>query len=238
MARPRRSDACQFHHITSRGNNRRSIYEDVVDREEFYGILDTSVERTGVLCHLDVLMGNHYHLFLQGPMTDVSELLFRVNHRYAVAYNGRHGRINHLFGRRFHCVPVPDLRGAQAVTTYIALNPVRAGFCADPADWPFGSYRTYAGTATPRPHVSTGLITGLFGPGRTLADACAAELGAERPGRPPLGTLLPSADDVTREHVIQAIKIFGHSYEDIARHYGVSVRTLFSWITTTGARHR
>jgi putative transposase len=230
MGRACRGDICGVHHITSRGNNRRSIYEDVADRETFYGILDQAFERTAVICHLDVLMGNHFHLLLEGAMADVSDLMWRVNHRYALAYNARHGRIDHLFGRRFHCTPVPDLRGAQVVSVYIALNPVRAGFCADPGDWPFGSFRVYAGTVEPRPHLTTTLVSELFGPGRTLADACAAALVSDAGGRPSLAVLLPSAGDLTRAHVTQAIQIFGYTYEEIAQHYDVSVRTLFRWL--------
>ncbi len=101
MPRPPRATSCRLHHITSRGNNRRSMYEDVQDRETFYRILGSAIEESPLLCHEDVLMGNHFHLFLEGPIEAVSTLMWRVNHRYAVAYNNRHGRINHLLGRRF-----------------------------------------------------------------------------------------------------------------------------------------
>jgi REP element-mobilizing transposase RayT len=226
-----RRDDCRLHHITSRGNNRRSIYEDVGDRETFYDLLDKAVERTEVLCHLDVQMGNHYHLLIEGAMGDVSDFVWRLNHRYAVAYNARHGRINHLFGRRFQCIPVPDERGAQAVSVYIALNPVRAGFCAEPGDWPFGSFHVYAGTGvSPRAHLTTTLVSRLFGPGRTLADACAAALAVDAGGRPTLASLLPAARDLTRLHVTQAVRIFGYSYEEIAAHYNVTLRSLFRWL--------
>jgi hypothetical protein len=163
-------------------------------------------------------------------MADVSSLLWSVNCRYATHYNARHERINHLFGRRFHCSPVADERGAQAVSVYVALNPVRAGFCELPGEWPYGSYAVYAGDAAAPPYLTTEFIGGLFGPGRTLADACADELGVRTPGRPPLGTFLPPRADLTRVHVRQAIAIFGYTDEELARYYGVSVRTLYRWI--------
>jgi hypothetical protein len=163
-------------------------------------------------------------------MPEVSLLLWSVNYRYALAYNARHERINHLFGRRFHCTAVADERGAQAVSVYIALNPVRAGFCQAPGEWPYGSFRVYAGDAAAPPYLTTKFIDGLFGPGRTLADACADELGTRTPGRPPLEKLLPSPAELTRVHVRQAIRIFGYTDEEIARHYAVSVRTLYRWL--------
>ena len=106
--RPRRHTDCRMHHITTRGNNRRSMFEDADDRERFYGLLDAGVATYEVECHQDVQMGNHVHLLIEGEMAEVSQLLWFVSHLYARAYNRRHGRINHLVGRRFHASEVPD----------------------------------------------------------------------------------------------------------------------------------
>ena len=205
------------------------MYEDVQDRETFYRILANAIEKSPLLCHEDVLMGNHYHLFLEGPIEAVSTLMWRVNHQYAVAYNTRHGRINHLLGRRFHCTPIADRRGARAVAVYIALNPVRAGFSEHPSHWRFSSYAAHEGTVEPRPHLSTKFMRDLFGPGETLAGSCETAMG--RPSsRPPLEDLLPVLESITWDHVRQAMRIFGYAFDEIARHYGVSVRTLYRWL--------
>src|SRR6478735_7100696 len=150
----RRTTSCLLHHVTSRGNNRDSMYEDAGDRRTFYAILARAIRRSDVLCHGDVLMGNHYHLVLEGEMVDVSALMWRVNLQYALAYNGRHERINHLVGQRFHSSPIADARGARAVTIYVALNPVRAGFCEDPRAWAHGSLRAHLGLEEPREHLT------------------------------------------------------------------------------------
>lgn len=230
MPRPPRDTTWRFHHITSRGNNRRSMYEDVHDRETFYGILADAICESSVLCHADVLMGNHYHLLLEGAMGDVSALLWWVNHRYALAYNRRHGRINHLVGRRFHCSPIADHAGTRAVAVYIALNPVRAGFCTRPHEWPYGSFGAHTGAEWPRSHLTLGLTRDLFPPSMTLARACHRALGVG--GRPPLRQLLPARRDLTRRHLIQAIRIFGYSHEEIARHYDVTPRSLNRWVVS------
>lgn len=228
--RPRSATTCRLHHVTSRGNNRRSMYEDVDDRERFYGILELAIAGSRVLCHQDVLMGNHFHLVLEGAIDDVSMLMWRLNNRYALSYNRRHGRINHLLGARFHATEIADLRGARAVAVYVALNPVRARFCLEPEDWPFGSYHAHVGGAEPRGHLSTEFVAGLFGPEKTLADQCRAALDAGAGGRPSLNTLLPAADKVTRAHVAQAIRIFGYSHADVARYCGVTPRSLNRWL--------
>ena len=156
-----------------------------------------------------------------------------VNYRYALAYNARHERINHLCGRRFYCTSIADRRGLRAVAIYVALNPVRAGFCADPRDWPYGAFRAYANLEKPRAHLTTGLVEDLFGSDGSLEQACDAALRIGRPGRPALATLLPPRRVVTREHVTQAIKVFGYTHAEIARHYRVTSRTLNRWLAVS-----
>ena len=114
--RPHRKSDCRLHHITTRGNNRRSMFEDDDDRERFYDLLHVGVAANNLECHQDVQMGNHVHLLLEGAITDVSTLLWFVSHRYALAYNQRHGRVNHLVGRRFHAAEIPDWHAARAVS--------------------------------------------------------------------------------------------------------------------------
>jgi len=237
MPRPPRFTTCRLHHVTARGNNRRSIYEDLIDREHFYGILFSALRRRcRVECHADVLMGNHFHLLLGGAIEDVSMLMWEVNHRYAVAYNVRHERINHLFGRRFWSTPIADDRGARAVAIYIALNPVRAFLCRDPREWEHGSFRASIGDAEPRPHLSTELIHDLFTPGTDFEQACDRELAAGLGGRPALAAILPPREALTLEHVRQARRIFGYRIGEIAAHYGVGERALQRWLA--GARAR
>ncbi len=183
-------------------------------------------------------MGNHFHLLLGGAIADVSQLMWELNHRYAVAYNLRHERINHLFGRRFWSTPIADDRGARAVAIYIALNPVRAFLCRDPHEWEHGSYRASIGAAEARPHLSTELIRDLFTPGTSFEHACDRELARGLGGRPPLAAIMPRREQLTLEHVRQARRIFGYRIGEIAAHYGVGERALQKWLATAPARSR
>jgi hypothetical protein len=45
---------------------------------------------------------------------------------------------------------------------YVALNPVRAGLCNDPAEWPWGSYRALAGLERPPDFLDVKAVHGLF----------------------------------------------------------------------------
>jgi REP element-mobilizing transposase RayT len=225
--RPRGHTECRLHHITARGNNRRTIFEDDYDRERFYGILGLGIAERDVECHADVLMGNHFHLLLEGAMAAISALLWFVNFRYAIGYNLRHGRINHLLGRRFHSSEIPDDQAARAVGIYIALNPVRAGLCARPESWTFGSFAAHAGLAEARGHLSSGFTNDVYARrGTTLASATARALADGDGGRPALATLLPQLEHLTSTHVRHAREVFGYQPDEIMRYYAVSERTL------------
>jgi REP element-mobilizing transposase RayT len=233
--RPRGHTDRGLQHVTTRGNNRQPMFADTDDRERFYDLLGAGVARYRVRCHQDVQMGNHVHLLLEGPMTEISALLWFVSHRYARAYNRRHGQLNHLLGRRFYAAEVPDRYAARAVCIYIAMNPVRAGLCTHPAAWEFGSYRAHALGEPPRPHLETDLTRALFaGRATTFAAAIDAAVALERGGRPTLAAILPTADRLTRDHLRHACELFGFTPTEIAQHYGRSASTLRRWLASPG----
>ena len=164
-------------------------------------------------------------------MTAVSALMWFVSHRYALAYNQRHGHLNHLLGRRFHASDVPDGRAARAVCVYIAMNPVRAGLCEHPADWMYGSFPAAVGRGVARPHVSTTYTDALFARQQTtLGAAIETAISLQRGGRPALADILPAPDGLTHEHVRHARQVFGYTADEIAAHYGRSARTLVRWL--------
>src|SRR6266567_1071847 len=54
-----------YYHVGTRGNDKRTIYEDDRDRELFMFLLRRVARRHGWLFYAYCLMGNHYHLLLQ-----------------------------------------------------------------------------------------------------------------------------------------------------------------------------
>ncbi len=73
MARPLRIEyPGAIYHVTSRGNARKKIFLDDIDRKEFLATLGWVVERFGWLCHAYCLMGNHFHLLIETPKPKLS----------------------------------------------------------------------------------------------------------------------------------------------------------------------
>jgi putative transposase len=85
-------------------------------------------------------MPNHYHLLVETPEPDLSAGMQRINSDYAQWFNGEHGLVGHLFQGRFHARMIESDWHFLQIVRYVALNPVRAGLCASPADWRWGSF--------------------------------------------------------------------------------------------------
>ena len=96
-------------------------------------------------CQAYCLMGNHYHLALRTPEANIGAGMHRLNGLYAQAFNRRHGFTGHLFEDRYWSTMPETEEEVFKVLRYVVLNPVRAGLCALPHQWPWSSYRSTAG---------------------------------------------------------------------------------------------
>ena len=106
-------------HVTSRGNERRSIFRD--DRESLH-FLELLGEMSALLktkLHAYVLMDNHYHLLLQLSPTSLSRALQWLNGAYSIGFNFRHRRCGHLVQGRFKAIIVDPQAWALTLSRYI-----------------------------------------------------------------------------------------------------------------------
>jgi putative transposase len=86
-----------------------------------------------------------------------------VNFRYACAFNQRHDMRGHVQAARYGSRRIDDDDELMHVFRYVARNPVEAGLCADPADWPWSSYAAAIGKAEPISFVDPSRIINCFG---------------------------------------------------------------------------
>ncbi len=169
MSRPLRLDlAGAIHHVTVRGNAREPVFRDGSDRTRWQETLERTVERFSWLVLAYCQMGNHYHLLVETPQPNLSRGMRQLNGVYAERFNGRHGRVGHLFQARFHATLVERDEHLLAVAAYVPLNPVRAGLCGKPEDWRWSSYRATIGLETPSFLASDRLLS-FFGEERVQA---------------------------------------------------------------------
>lgn len=156
MARPVRIQyAGAAYHVMARGNQGRPIYQDDTDRRCFLKTLEESCQKTGWRIHAYVLMNNHYHLLVETPEANLVAGMKWLQGIYTQRYNHRHGMIGHLFQGRYKAVVVDgnDANCFQFVSTYIHLNPARAGLISIGKDklarYPWSSFPSYLRRSCP-----------------------------------------------------------------------------------------
>jgi REP element-mobilizing transposase RayT len=169
MAQERRDESPGIHHVTCRGNNKRSIFEDDDDRNRFLLMLGRIARRHGWKIHAYCLMGNHYHLVIEIDERGMSRGFCELHTGYARSYNKRHGRVNHLFGKRYWNERLADDASFINTCRYVLRNPVRAGLVVDPAAWPWSSYRATIGAAFASVSLAADDLLRAFGRSRDRA---------------------------------------------------------------------
>jgi REP element-mobilizing transposase RayT len=144
VARPLRIEyPGAFYHVTSRGNERRTVFQSNRDREKYLSYLESAHERYGAVIHVYCLMGNHYHLLLETPRANLSKILHYINGAYTTYFNIKRSRSGHLFQGRFKGILVDKDEYCKELSRYVHLNPVRAGMVKAPLEYPWSSYRYF-----------------------------------------------------------------------------------------------
>jgi putative transposase len=149
MARkPREAVADGIFHVYARGDDKRLIYRDDVDRTTYVRMLAEAVERCGWRLLAFCLMENHVHLLIETPKANLGVGMQRLHGEYAHYFNLRHGHCGHVFQGRYGSKRIRSDGQLWMVAAYLARNPVDAGLCADPGEWPWSSHAdTVAGTS-------------------------------------------------------------------------------------------
>jgi putative transposase len=138
--RPREELEGAVHHVFARGNDRRDIYVDDVDRRVYLAMLGRVTRRQRWRCLSYCLMPNHVHLLVETPDANLGAGMQRLHGDYAHTFNERHGRCGHVFQGRFGSIRMVTDEQLWAAAAYVALNPVTAGLCNAPDEWPWSSH--------------------------------------------------------------------------------------------------
>ena len=142
MSRPIRfQGAGLVYHVMARGNNKMAIFLDDLDHARFLEMLADVVAEFEIDLWLYCDMPNHFHLVLRTRRPNLSLAMRHLNGRYAQWWNKRHAHIGHVFQGRFKAQVVETSVYLVRLCRYVLLNPVRAGLCSHPRDWPWSSYR-------------------------------------------------------------------------------------------------
>ena len=132
MPRTARLDAPGvFHHVMIRGIERRNIFRNKNDREDFLERLGQLLPETGTACYGWAFLSNHAHFLFRTGETPLSNLMRRLLTGYVVRFNRRHKRHGQLFQNRFKSIVCQEEVYLKELVRYIHLNPIRTGLVSD-----------------------------------------------------------------------------------------------------------
>jgi REP element-mobilizing transposase RayT len=166
MPRKARIDAPgALHHIILRGIERRKIFFDDDDRDNFLDRLAGIVTDTNTQCFAWALIPNHVHLLLRTGNAPMATVMQRLLTGYAVSFNRRHKRSGHLFQNRYKSILCEEEPYLLELVRYIHLNPLRAKLADGLGKldrYPYGGHSALMGKVQ-RPWQNVGYVLKLFG---------------------------------------------------------------------------
>jgi hypothetical protein len=108
-------------------------------------------------------MSNHYHLLLETPGGNLSQIMRHINGAYTTYFNVKRKRAGHLFQGRFKAILIEADEYALELSRYIHLNPVRACMAGEPGEYPWTSFTSYVGQSKAPDWLNTDFLMGYFG---------------------------------------------------------------------------
>jgi REP element-mobilizing transposase RayT len=135
--------AADTYHIVQRGINRQQIFEDGDDCRYYLYLLSETKQSMGYEIYAYCLMGNHLHLLLKTNASPLEDIFRRLGIRYASYFNRKYERAGHLFQGRYLSEVVENDSYLLSALRYIHQNPVNAGLCKTPEEYPWSSSKGY-----------------------------------------------------------------------------------------------
>ena len=121
---PRLDAPGALHHVIGRGIERRAVFVDDDDREDFLDRLTALVEQSMLTLYAWALMPNHFHLLARTGVRPLERAMRSLLAGYATRFNRRHERAGHLFQNRYKSTLCEDEPYFLRLVHYIHLNPV------------------------------------------------------------------------------------------------------------------
>jgi putative transposase len=159
---PRLQVAGATYHVATRGTGPSELFRTPEDRRGFLSVLERAVKKYAWRVHAYCLMVTHYHLAVTTPEPNIARGMQFLNSIHARAFNKCYGRLGHLVAARYSAKLIETDGHAYEVCRYVPLNPVRAGLCANPEDWPWSSYAATIGLRAAPAFLDPAWILELF----------------------------------------------------------------------------
>jgi REP element-mobilizing transposase RayT len=166
VPRPLRVQTPGVYHLTAQGVRHSALFRAGRDRSDWVDLLPELCGRYRWTCLSYCVMTTHFHLLVRTHAATLAAGMQWLNGRWGEAFNRRHREVGHVFRCRYRSELISREEHLLEVSRYIPLNPVRAGLCLDPLDWPWSSVRVLLGIEAEQRWLNGSELLELFGSGR------------------------------------------------------------------------
>jgi len=179
-----------FHHVMSRGGDRQAIATRRPDRTSFVECLGDLSRSHDATIHAWCLMDNHYHLILEAPQGNLTATIHTLNKKWGqMLFSAEENKSVPISTTvpvhwQSKSILIDADRYLVSLSRYIHRNPVRSKLSAHPGDYPWSSYRAYAGISIPPPWLYTDTILGMFSADQNTAREAYRQFVEEPPQVP------------------------------------------------------
>jgi len=133
-----------YYHILNRGNNKKRIFEEEKDYEQFLKIMTIYFADARIEIIHYALMPNHYHLIVKiKDRESLKRSLQQLNQGYGRYYRKKYGGVGYFWQGRYKSFLIESGKYLLECGIYIELNPVRAGLAEKPEYYKWSSYQLY-----------------------------------------------------------------------------------------------
>src|SRR5437764_6543356 len=131
-----------YYHVSTRGNFGRPLFELDWEHQLYLDLYGKTARKLGWQTLTYALIWNHHHFVIKLANGGLSEGMRAVNHGFARRLNAYYGRTGkgHMVRHCFFARELEDDGDLLTVCRYVDRNPVAAGRCQAPEDWPWSGY--------------------------------------------------------------------------------------------------
>ncbi len=153
-----------IHHVTARAANRARLFRDDADYAAWIQFLGMSCERYRLSCLAYCLMPSHLHAVMLATDGQLSAAMQYLGAACARRQHRRYRSNGHRSHGCYDSMLVNRDAYLLEVVRYVLLNPVRAGLCQAPTEWPWSSAREALGRRAAPAWMDFRIVHGLLGP--------------------------------------------------------------------------